>query len=83
MKIETAKAIVEAAESIGSEASVYEDYSGRGMYGKTTAGVVLSSMTAAIAAAAAAVADADEPRDMADDLGNLSWDSMGRDIIIY
>jgi hypothetical protein len=37
-----AKTIVEACHNFGLEAELYEDYSGRGMYGLETTGVVLS-----------------------------------------
>ena len=39
MKLSTAQNIVKKMEAEGCEASVYEDYSGRGMYGRNTAGV--------------------------------------------
>jgi len=38
MNIELAKQLVKIAEDNGVEARVYEDYSGRGMFGKKTAG---------------------------------------------
>ena len=40
MKLENAEAIVEHLNDNGAEADVQSDYSGRGMYGVTTAGVV-------------------------------------------
>ena len=40
MDINTAKYIVEIAERIGEDLSLYEGYSGRGMFGETTAAVV-------------------------------------------
>ena len=39
MKLAHAKAIVEELETEGIEATVREDYSGRGMYGRETAAV--------------------------------------------
>lgn len=40
MKLELAKMIVDALEQNGDEAELRKDYSGRGMYGKTTAAIV-------------------------------------------
>ncbi len=90
MKLLHAELIAEAADQLGLEVKVYADYSGRGMYGKTTAGLVgsLSDIVQAIACAAVAlgenVNDADyDTDDFVDDL-RLSMDCMGRsDIILY
>lgn len=38
-----AERIVEAIENNDGEARIYENYSGRGMYGKTTTGVVVEN----------------------------------------
>lgn len=51
MNIEHARLIVAAAEETGIEAELREDYSGRGMYGRKTAGVVMSGMAFAQMAA--------------------------------
>jgi hypothetical protein len=95
MKLEHAKAIVDAAFATGcgdDEISVREDYSGRGMSGKGTAGIVygpvgvlLSAVVYLAATWAAADEDADSERVTAltDDLRKCSTDSMGRDTIIY
>ena len=40
MKLESAQTLC----SYGTEVQLYEDYSGRGMYGKTTTGVVVESI---------------------------------------
>jgi len=45
MKLESAEAIVDFLGNEGIEAEVYEDYSGRGMFGSTTAGVVAGVAT--------------------------------------
>lgn len=42
LTIEELELIQECAESNGDELSVYEDYSGRGMYGATTTGLVVN-----------------------------------------
>ena len=45
MKLEHAKKIVTHIENeLDEEARIYENYSGRGMFGKTTAGVVARSI---------------------------------------
>lgn len=49
MKLETAKRIVDIAEENGIELKLYENYSGRGMFGRTTTGIV-GSQTAIIEA---------------------------------
>lgn len=43
MKIEMAKFLKEASENAGNECKIREEYSGRGMYGKTTVGIVVDS----------------------------------------
>jgi hypothetical protein len=85
MKIETAKQIVEAAQVIGADVTLREGYSGRGMYGRTTAGIVgdRTSIIKATAYAAYATGAAGHDVDgFIDDL-DFSWDSMGRDEIAY
>jgi hypothetical protein len=99
MKIETAKAIVAAAEEIGLDSvRLYEDYSGRGMYGRTTTGVVADSwgdLIKCVALAAGHIAqdetDLDTPNEREDGLTlddfvqdlDLSSDQMGRGLIVY
>lgn len=91
MKTNEAEFIVDALEASGIEASVYSNYSGRGMYGETTDGVV----TGDIASIAPAIV-----RFMAEDEDNFKkamrlveegcfpvngyrLDNMARDYIIY
>jgi hypothetical protein len=88
MKIETAKAIVEAANVIGLEVQLREDYSGRGMYGSTTAGVIGDPGDITACAAYAAFVQGEEGKDveneeMVEDLRSMRSDSMGRDMIYY
>ncbi len=93
MKLAHAIAIDKAASEMGVEVTLYEEYSGRGMYGKTTAGVVgrLNEIIACIAQAAVRIAWLEEPEydpqtsnDFVSDMKKLSWDSMGRsDMIVY
>lgn len=45
MNIDTAREIVKTLKSDGfDEAELREEYSGRGMYGKTTAGIVIDTI---------------------------------------
>lgn len=44
MDIEDAKQIVEFLEEEGDEAELREEYSGRGMFGKTTTGIVIDTI---------------------------------------
>ena len=43
MNKDLALAIVDAINNNGGDANIYEDYSGRGMYGQPTTGVVVES----------------------------------------
>ena len=87
MKLETAKRIVEAAHEDGIDLHIREDYSGRSMYNKTTAGVVgtLPDFIQAVAAAAFAMGwEHDGAYDvMARELRNLRTDNMGHQTIVY
>lgn len=91
MKEFVAKAIANALEEEGTRVSIREDYSGRGMYGKTTFGVVAPDwavLIRAVATAAVSIAenntdDSPDPHDFAREMGKLRWDNMGYDIIVY
>lgn len=66
----------------------YHDYSGRGMYGDTTEGIVVSSMTDFVAAIGKYISRADEGdlhnvNQLGSALQNLKCDSLGHDIIVY
>ena len=76
MKLAHAKAIVEElVEFEGIEATVREDYSGRGMYGRTTAAVSTHYSEDVVAAA----------RELGLPLrrSNLNVDSMGLGKVVY
>ncbi len=75
MKLAHAKAIVEELETLDVEATVREDYSGRGMYGRTTAAVSTHYSEDVVAAA----------RDLGLPLrrSNLNVDSMGLGKVVY
>jgi hypothetical protein len=88
MKLEVAQKIVEAADMIGLDVQIREGYSGRGMFGKSTTGLVGSKtdIVRSIAKAAFEIgaysldpgADFEEFYDELD----LTWDNMGKDHLI-
>ena len=83
MKIETARLIEDAATELGLAVEVYEGYSGRGMYGRKTAGVVGRRQDIVRATVQAAIeAKRIYQTGFQEDL-DWSWDSMGRDEIAY
>lgn len=89
MKFEHAQGIVEYAHNLGVEAEVRKNYSGRGMYGRETAGVVIGNIGDFVQAVAGVSSELtsnhteDEVDDFINDMGGLTTDNMGRDIIIY
>ena len=72
--------IVEYLQESGIEATLYEDYSGRGMYGKTTAAVVTDSATDVAFALGALIA---AEKEEVPDLVQVQTDGMGRQIVVY
>ena len=89
MKKEIAEALIEIMEEFCEEnaAKIYEEYSGRGMYGDKTTGIVVSSVGDLIAAiisrADLLVEDEYEFTDAKFDVKSIRIDSLGRDTIIY
>ena len=85
MKKSTAELIVEASDNL----ELYEDYSGRGMFGSKTYGVTgkYASFVVAVADASATVVEdhgkSTEWEEFIEDLENLRTDSMGLDSIFY
>ena len=75
MKLKHAKSIVDLLNDNGGEAEVHEEYSGRGMYGTSTAGIYGSNPV--WIGWAAGVLGLEE-----DDLP-YRQDSLGLDIIVY
>lgn len=67
------------------QGEVYEDYSGRGMYGEKTTGVTFPSMDAFYEECAEIIREGDEDDRalLADLFDNLRTDNLGHDIIIY
>lgn len=92
MKIETAKLLVEAAEKADTfsvEATLFPDYSGRAMYGRTTAGVTVYKMLDVALLAAVVVTvlhesgQEEKVDDFIHDLKNLRSDELGTGYIVY
>lgn len=88
MDKELAEKLVEMLNNEGDEAEVYEGYSGRGMYGKTTTGVVCDGLglllTICICRADELVVnDAENYPSPMFSPTEFSTDSMGQDTIIY
>ncbi len=88
MRLKTAEALV----NIGTDLELREEYSGRGMYGKKTNGVVgkLSDLLISVANAAFDLGvDCDGENGMTDfdefmkDVENIKSDNMGRDNMIF
>lgn len=86
MDHKTAEMLVEAAETIGIDVTLYENYSGRGMYNKTTTGVV-GGITGLMAACLQAGVDNAENTQLLEEVGEdllaARIDSMGFQFIIY
>ena len=89
MTKETAEFLLEACGDAGVEAELYEDYSGRGMYGAKTTGIVVSSVADVLDAVLEYIGnnvDGDEwlgTKLPATEVHGLRWDGMGTDVIIY
>ena len=85
MELELAKKIVDLIEEFGEEAYLYEDYSGRFMYGNTTAGVVCKGigiiLRLVIENASEFVDEDGYP--MYELIGEFATDSMGLSTIVY
>lgn len=88
MTIKAAQFLVNVMENAGETAELYENYSGRGMYGKTTTGVTVSHPLLLITTLIEYIKQM-EPESFAEDRKNipdietLRWDNMGMDTIIY
>lgn len=84
MKIEQANFIKDALEFVGEEASIREDYSGRGMFGKTTVGVVVDNQSRILPAVLTFIKENELTHDEIPDFdGPFNSDNMARDIILY
>lgn len=87
MQLEAAQFLIEVASCADIQAEIYEEYSGRGMYGATTAGISVSNPIALLGAAIEYVADGyDEQLEINVpkwDLHKLKMDSLGTGSILY
>lgn len=93
MKKALANLIIENLNDMGEFGELYKGYSGRGMYGKTTFGVVCSNpMRVADALASAYQYGDDESIERFNDeyeeeetnyFEKLSFDNLGNDYIVY
>lgn len=93
MILDCAKLLCEAAEEacengVDIQVDIRMDYSGRGMYGSKTTGLVLQNNTRdlALLAAIAGKLSAEDPKRfeaLCLGLRDLRIDSMGRDVIMY
>jgi hypothetical protein len=87
MKVEHAQLLMQAAEEEHIDAVAHDDYSGRGMYGKTTAAVVVPDVPCLMAmvgrAVLAAQRDNGDPDDFIEATRSFRTDSLGMDMIVY
>lgn len=86
MQLDTAVLLSRAAEDVGVECEVREEYSGRGMFGRTTAALVVESPLVLVGLAALIAGERRYPADLEDfltNLNNLTWDSMGLSYVVY
>ncbi len=89
MTKELADALKAAADRLEFEVSLFEDYSGRVMYGKTTTGITVGSLidlfplllNAGIQAGKAGTLD--EQNELVEAARALRYDNLGRDFIVY
>lgn len=76
----------QAAEIITSyNGEIYEEYSGRGMFGKTTTGVKIENQEDFFNIIADILEDGDdeEREEVAKAMRKLKWDSLGLGLIFY
>lgn len=76
MKLETVQRLILASEELEIEARIYNGYSGRGMMGEETTGLVCDSRTDLMRLAVRASIPDEE-------LQAVRSDNLGRDMIFY
>jgi len=84
----TVELLLEAGSAIGIDMEPRDDYSGRGMYGRTTSAIVVESLSDFLGAAVQAGVILGETRDpyAAEFIGDVQrarTDSMGRRTVLY
>jgi hypothetical protein len=92
MKEETAKRLYRAARRLGftgkdcdrdERVGIQKDYSGRGMFGRTTFAITIPNVGFLAMLAAAARVKRAERDEFAQEMGRLAQDSMGMGIVVY
>lgn len=83
MTKEHAEFLVNALDYDGQEGELYEDYSGRGMMGETTYGVVFPSESILFTAVMTYLKENPHLAETIPDFEKIKSDNMGRDIIWY
>ncbi len=89
MQKKTADMIAAAADDLGIELTIHDDYGGRCMYGETTHGVVFSSLGDLLACCISAMEATSDSETKAVlfaflcDLKKIRTDDMGRNTIAY
>ena len=83
MDIAIAREIVAATEGTENPAQLFESYSGRGMFGKTTAAVEINNLAEWTVAVAQTVASSDDPYAVAMAMAKIRYDDLGRGMIFY
>lgn len=86
MQHELAKLLVDVANDNDIDASLYENYSGRGMYGNTTTGLVVntqSDLSTLLYNGAIAIAKGIESGELDPELSSIRSDNLGCDVIFY
>ncbi len=89
MKYDIAKVVVECGQNYDYDLKLYKDYSGRGMYGRTTTGIEYSNTGDLIAAFILAATESEYANDdefiddLVDTAENLCFDQLGLNYIAY
>ena len=90
MELKTAEFLKDQIENIGESCEIHEDYSGRGMFGNTTTGIVVENVSHVMRALAefaksnSGLELTEEEFVALDDIaGGFRSDSMAMDTILY
>lgn len=86
MQHELAKLLAEVGEELGEEVRVYENYSGRGMLGSSTTGLVIPStgmLAVLMYHGSRRIAEGIADGSLEPDLNPFRTDNLGYDAIIY
>lgn len=83
MTKEHAEFFQKALDYCGEECEIKEDYSGRGMFGKTTYGIVFAGPTILMESVLTYIKETEVEYEDIPDLASLRSDNMGMSIIWY